>query len=176
MKKTILLLAFIIITTVSFAQNASYGVRVGYNISNLDFEPDATFDNTHRNGFAIGFFGQYDLSASISLAPEIQFSAEGAKARALRIDYIQAPILVKFKIGSRLSVGAGPLVGVKVHEYEDGYKNFGFSAVGAFEFMITDEIFIDARYHYGLTNVLDDNIIGLEAKNTNIQIGVGIRI
>ncbi|SFO01762.1 Outer membrane protein beta-barrel domain-containing protein [Bizionia echini] len=176
MKKQLLLIAFVIISAVSYAQNAMYGVRVGYNISNLDFEPDATFDNQHRNGFAIGFFGEYDLSASIGLAPEIQFSAEGAKDRELRVDYIQAPILLKFRIGDRLSLGAGPLVGVKVHEFEDGYRNFSFSGVGALEFMITDEIFIDARYHYGVTNILDDNPVGLEATNTNIQIGIGVKI
>ncbi|WP_104735910.1 porin family protein [Hanstruepera ponticola] len=176
MKKTILLLAFIIVASMSYAQNAKYGLRVGYNISNLDFEPDPTFDNQHRNGFAIGVFGEYDLSAAIALAPELQFSAEGAKDRSLRVDYIQAPILVKFRIGSKIALGAGPLVGVKVHEFEDGYRNFGFSGVGAFEYMVTDEIFIDARYHYGITNILDDNPAGLEAKNTNIQIGIGIKI
>tara|TARA_R110002012_G_scaffold81945_1_gene207288 strand:+ start:8111 stop:8641 length:531 start_codon:yes stop_codon:yes gene_type:complete len=176
MKKQVLFLAFVIIATISYAQNAMYGVRAGLNVSNLDFEPDATFDNQHRNGFAIGFFGEYKLSSSISLAPEIQFSAEGAKDRELRVDYIQAPILLKFKLGDRFSLGAGPLVGVKIHEYEDGYSNFSFSGVGALEFMITDEIFIDARYHYGVTNILDDNPAGLEAKNTNIQIGIGVKI
>ncbi|OBX19028.1 MULTISPECIES: porin family protein [Bizionia] len=176
MKKQLLLIAFVIIATISYAQNAMYGVRAGINVSNLDFEPDATFDNQHRNGFAIGFFGEYDLSASIALAPELQFSAEGAKDRNLRVDYIQAPILLKFRIGDRLSLGAGPLVGVKIHEFEDGYRNFSFSGVGALEFMITDEFFIDARYHYGVTNILDDNPANLEAKNTNIQIGIGVKI
>ena len=176
MKKPLLFLAFIILASISFAQNASYGVRVGLNISNLDFEPDPTFDNQHRNGFAIGFFGEYDLSASLAIAPEVQFSAEGAKEESLRIDYIQAPILFKYRIGDRVTVGAGPMVGLKVHEYEDGFTNFAFSGIGGLEFMITDEIFIDARYSYGFTNVLDeDNPLG-EATNTNIQIGVGIKI
>lgn len=176
MKKPLLLLAFIV-ASMSFAQNASYGVRVGYNISNLDFEPDPLFDNMHRNGFAIGFFGEYDLSAAIALAPEVQFSAEGAKDRDLRIDYIQVPILAKYRIGDKLAVGIGPMVGVKVHEHEDGFKNFAFSGIGGLEFMISDEIFIDARYHYGFTNVLDDdNPSGYEAKNSNIQLGIGIKI
>ncbi|GGH42946.1 hypothetical protein IA57_12675 [Mangrovimonas yunxiaonensis] len=175
MKKTILLLAVVLGTTFAFSQNGLHGVRVGLNISNLDFDPDATFSNQHRNGFAIGFFGEYMLSETIALAPEIQFSAEGAKDEDLRIDYIQAPILFKYQLGGRLSVAAGPLVSLKIHEYEDGYKNFAVSAAGGLEFMITDEIFIDARYHYGLTNIIDDQY-DLEARNTNIQIGVGIKI
>ncbi|EGV42049.1 porin family protein [Bizionia argentinensis JUB59] len=176
MKKQALLLTFVIMATFSYAQNTMYGVRAGINISNLDFEPDATFSNQHRNGFALGFFGEYSLSSSIFLAPELQFSAEGAKDKTLRVDYIQAPILVKFKIDDRLSIGAGPLIGFKVHEFEDGYRNFGFSAVGGIEFMITDELFIDARYHFGVTNILDDNPRDLEATNTNIQIGIGLKI
>ncbi|GAA3789784.1 porin family protein [Corallibacter vietnamensis] len=174
MKKILLFLALVITTSYSFSQ--SYGVRAGLNVSNLDFDPDATFENKHRNGFAIGFFAEYDLSSSIALAPEIQYSAEGAKDRDLRVDYIQAPILVKFKIGNRLSIGAGPMVGVKIHEFNDGYKNFGFSGIGGLEFMITDEIFIDARYSYGLSNILDDNNPMGEATNTNIQFGIGIKI
>ncbi|RSK38533.1 porin family protein [Mangrovimonas spongiae] len=175
MKKIIFLVFVIACTTVSFSQKDLYGVRVGYNISNLDFDPDANFSNQHRNGFAIGFFGEYALTTSMSIAPEIQFSAEGAKDRDLRIDYIQTPILLKFRLGDRFSIGAGPLVGVKIHEYEDGYKNFAFSGIGGLEFMITDEIFIDARYHYGLTNIIDDEN-DIEAKNTNIQLGIGIKI
>ena len=104
------------------------------------------------------------------------FNVFGAKDEYLRIDYIQAPILFKYRITDKLLVGAGPLVGVKIWEYEDGFTNFGFSAVGSLEFMITDMFFIDARYHYGLTNVLDDNAAGYEAKNSNIQLGFGIKI
>ncbi|TYA58864.1 porin family protein [Formosa maritima] len=175
MKNTILLLAFIIFSTYSFSQNGMYGVRAGLNISNLDFEPDATFANTHRNGFAIGFFGEYDLSKEIGIAPEIQFSAEGAKEKDLRIDYIQIPVLFKFRFGDRFSIGVGPMAGVKVWEYEDGFSNFAFSMVGGLEFFITNDIFIDARYHYGFTDVLD-NQAESEAKNSNFQFGVGVKI
>ena len=174
MKKTILLLAFVVCSTFSFSQ-ALYGVRAGINISNLDFEPNPTFDNTHRNGFAIGFFGEYDLSKTIAIAPEIQFSAEGAKEKDLRIDYIQIPILFKYRFGDRFSFGAGPMAGVKVWEHEDNLKNFAFSMVGGLEFFITNDIFIDARYHYGFTNVVD-NESTFEANNSNIQLGVGVKI
>ncbi|HLV38582.1 porin family protein [Xanthomarina sp.] len=175
MRKTLLLLAFIIISTLSYAQNSMHGIRVGLNISNLDFEPHPNFDNNHRNGFAIGVFGEYDLSKKVAIAPEIQFSAEGAKAQDLRIDYIQIPILMKYRFNDTFSVGAGPMAGVKIWEFEDGMKNFAFSVVGGIEVFITSDIFIDARYHYGLTNVIDDDST-FEAKNSNIQIGVGFKI
>ncbi|HLV14730.1 MAG TPA: porin family protein [Xanthomarina sp.] len=175
MKKTLLLLAFITISTLSYSQNSMYGVRAGLNISNLDFEPNPTFENKHRNGFAIGFFGEYDLCKTFAIAPEVQFSAEGAKDKDLRLDYIQIPVLVKYRLSERFLIGAGPMAGVKVWEHEDGNKNFAFSMVGGLELFITSEIFIDARYHYGFTNVIDNNST-FEAKNSNIQIGVGVKI
>lgn len=175
MKKQLLFLGFLFCVTLSFSQIGMYGVRAGINVSNMDFDPDATFSNQHRNGFAIGFFGEYLLGDAIALTPEIQFSAEGAKSRDLRIDYIQAPILFKFFLADRFAISAGPMVGLKVHEYEDGFKNIAFSAAGGLEFKVTEMFFIDARYHYGILNVLDDNL-PMEAKNASFQFGVGIKI
>jgi opacity protein-like surface antigen len=177
MKKTILLLTFVLASFYGFSQDALYGVRAGYNISNLDFDPEVPtgVENAHRNGFFIGFFGEYSLSKSFSFAPEVQFSAEGAKDQELRINYIQVPLFFKYKIGQSLSIGVGPQASLKGHSYEDGLQNLGFSALGGLEYMISDEFFIDFRYSYGLTNVFDDNAIGLEAKNTNMQIGLGVK-
>ncbi|WP_054850900.1 porin family protein [Olleya sp. ITB9] len=177
MKKTILLFTFMLASFYGFSQDALYGVRAGYTISNLDFDPEvpAGIENAHRNGFFIGFFGEYSISKTFSFAPEIQFSAEGAKEQNLRINYIQMPLFFKFKIDQSLSIGVGPQASLKGHSYEDGFKNFGFSALGGLEYLITDEIFIDFRYSYGLTNVFDDNDVDLEAKNTNMQIGIGLK-
>ncbi|SEA62463.1 porin family protein [Bizionia paragorgiae] len=176
MKKQILFLAFVIIGSISYAQSSMHGVRVGLNYSNLNYETDLSYDAADRYGFAIGFFGEYMLSKTVSLAPEIQFSAEGRKHRTMRIDYIQAPILAKFKLGNRFSIGAGPMAGLKIHEYEDGLKNIAFSGVGALEYLISDEFFIDARYHHGFTNVFDDDSsLGDDATNRSIQIGFGVK-
>ena len=176
MKKIVLITAFVMFSIYGFSQNALYGVRAGYNISNLNFEPSvpAGIENMHRNGFAIGFFAEYNLATDLSIAPEIQFSAEGAKDEELRIDYIQMPIFFKYKIAESLSIGLGPQVSLKGHDYEDGMQNIAFSGLAGLEYMITDEFFLDFRYSYGLTNVFDDET-NLEAKNTNMQIGFGVK-
>lgn len=172
MKKLLLLFA-LMISAYGFSQQ--YGMRVGYNISNLDFDPDARFSNTHRNGFAIGFFAEYDLSKKVHIAPELQYSAEGAKEKQLRVNYIQLPVLFKFSIGDAFKIGAGPQAGFKIHDYNDGFKNFAFSGVAGLEYMFIDQFFVDARVSYGFTDVLDANPFN-EAKNFNIQFGVGVKI
>lgn len=174
MKKSILLFTLLICSFYGFSQDALYGVRAGYNISDLDFDDALILDHQHRNGFAIGFFAEYSLGDKLSIAPEVQFSAEGSKEEVLRINYIQMPVLFKFNLSDCLSFGIGPQASLKGHKYQDGLKNLAFSGIGGIEYMISDEFFLDARYSYGLTNIFDDEL-GLEAKNTNIQLGIGVK-
>ncbi|MEM9680453.1 MAG: porin family protein, partial [Bacteroidota bacterium] len=153
--KTLFSTALIILClSFGFSQETSYGVRIAYNISNLDFEPDATFENKHRNGMAFAGFVDFGLTESISLLTELQYSAEGGKEEPLRADYIQMPIQLRFSIAEDLKIGLGPQVSLKTWEDKDGFSTFAFSGVGGLEYMITDEIFIDARYSYGITNIL----------------------
>jgi len=55
--------------------------------------------------------------------PEIQFSAEGAKEEFIRIDYIQMPLFLKYAITESISLGLGPQISIKGHDYEDGLRN-----------------------------------------------------
>ena len=192
MKSLLLTLLFVSITTFSFSQEekkdedkkstieatpeVNFGVRGGLNISNLDFKPDPTFANKHRNGFAFGAFVDYGITGTFSILTELQYSAEGADAESLRADYIQLPILFRFSLGEFFKIGAGPMVSLKTWEFEDGFSTFTFSGVAGIEYMITDELFIDARVHYGFTNILDKDLTMTKAKFTTIQFGFGLKI
>ncbi|MDO1500791.1 porin family protein [Winogradskyella maritima] len=179
MRKFIALFLLVAVTTLSYAQEnrtTKYGIRAAYNISNLDFEPGPLFENQHRNGFAFGGFAEFELSDKTFLLTEIQWSAEGAKAQEIRADYIQMPIQFRYAISENLTIGAGPQVSLKTWKDNDGFETFAFSAVGGLEYMISSDYFIDLRYNYGLTNILDDSLAPFEAKNYNIQIGIGIKI
>jgi opacity protein-like surface antigen len=177
MKKFLLASVLVCFTLIGLAQEVRYGVRGAVNVSNLDFEPDATFKNQHRNGFAFAGFVDFGLSENVSLTTEIQWSAEGGKDEAIRADYLQMPIMIKLAVSDRLSLGAGPQIALKTWENSDGFSTFTFSGVVGAEYMITDELFVDARFSYGLTNILDDDDLpGIEAKNHVMQFGFGIKI
>ena len=176
MKKNILLIAFTCFTVLSFSQELHYGVRAGLNISNLDFKPGPTFNNEHRNGFAFGGFADYGFTESVSLLVELQYSAEGGKSEDLRADYIQLPVMLRYGIGDKFTAGVGPMASLKTWEEKDGFSTFTFSLVGGLEYMLTDELFIDSRVHYGLSNILDEDTKNLEAKNMAFQFGIGLKI
>lgn len=159
-----------------FEPEFKYGVRGGYNISNLDFDPNPNFENKHRNNMVFGGFVEYFTSESFSISAELQYSAEGGgKDESLRVTYIQLPILFKYHFSSNFAIGVGPQAGQKTWSHEDGFKNNAFSGVAGIEYMLSDTVFLDARYTYGLTNILDDSS-SFEARNTNIQFGIGLKL
>ena len=151
-----------------------YGVRGGYTISHLDFEGTPVMNNKHRNSMYIGFFANIGLSRTLSLAPEIQFSGEGANAEPMHLDYIQMPVLFRVRFSEKFHASLGPQIGLKVHKTDDGMKNLAYSGVVGADYKINYAIFVDVRYNYGIRNVFDE-ISGIVAKNRNIQLGVGYK-
>ncbi|MEP5341115.1 MAG: porin family protein [Algibacter sp.] len=172
MKKLLLLILLLGVSIQGFSQSGIYGIRGGLNISNLNFDDAPISENKHRNSIYIGVFSDFKLSEKVSIVPELQFSAEGANDENLHLDYIQAPILFKFKMSPKMRLAVGPQASLKVHKYEDGVKNIAYSAVGGLEYKINEMLFVDLRYTYGVSNIFDD-YINAEAKNTNIQFGIG---
>ena len=172
MKRLVLIAFLLSLSFIGFSQGGTYGVRAGYTISNLDFEDTPTVVNEHRNSFYIGFYGDFRLSNAISVVPELQFSPEGANNENLHLDLIQMPIFFKFRLNEKWRLGAGPQVALKSHKANDGINNFHYSAIGGLEYKFNQMFFMDLRYSYGLSNIFDDNL-GVEAINTNIQLGVG---
>lgn len=158
----------------SASSGIKYGIRAGYTISHLDFDDTPIIENKHRNSIYIGFLANIGLSRTLSIVPEIQFSAEGANDESLHLDYIQMPVLFRFRFSEKFHAGIGPQIGLKIHKFEDGMKNLGYSAVIGADYKINYAIFVDLRYNYGISNVFDE-VSGIVAKNRNIQLGVGYK-
>lgn len=175
MKSLLTVFVLVFFTTLCFSQDVKYGVRGGYTISNLDYKDAPINSNPHRNGFLFGVYIDYGITDSFSIVPELQFSPEGSDIEEFRNDYLNLPVLMKYKLFDRISIGVGPQVGLKVNKKNDGFKNFVFSAVGIFEIHINDEWSLDTRYHYGISNVYD-NSLAPKAKNGVIQLGLNYKI
>lgn len=176
MKNYLFALVCVCFTTICMSQQIKYGVRGALNISNLNFDPDASFENKHRNGFAFGGFVDFGLSEEVSILAEIQWSAEGGKAESLRADYIHLPVLLRLLVSERFALGAGPQFSLKTWEEQDAFSTFAFSGVLGLEYMITDDLFVDARVSFGFSNVLDQDLTDNSATNNVLQFGFGIKI
>ncbi|WP_400079988.1 porin family protein [Winogradskyella sp. R77965] len=176
MKKYVFALVLVSFTTVCMSQDIRYGVRGALNISNLDFDPEGAFVNQHRNGFAFGGFAEFEFAEKTSLLLEIQWSAEGGKNESIRADYIKLPIFLRFSLSDRFLLGVGPQAALKTWKDRDGFATFAASGVVGLEYMITDELFVDARATYGFTNILDQDLSDAKANNHLLQFGFGIKL
>ena len=168
--KKLLLVSFAIIgfSWVASAQDVKLGIKGGINLSSLNGD-DVPSNFDARTGYHIGVAAQLGLGDKFALQPEVLYSAQGAND--LDIDYVNIPILVKYKFLEFLSFEAGPQFGVLVNDdYEDiiETKSFDLSAaLGAgVEF---GKFFAQARYNFGFTDIIEEDDI----KNGTFQLSVG---
>jgi len=185
MKKTLLLvMALVSGVFISEAQESRYGVRVGANISAISSDniPEELEDG--RIGVVVGFFADFALNSNLRIQPELQYSGQGNKEKDLRVNYIQLPVLLKYNITDIFNIQLGPQAGIKIWEWEDNqngntdFGTFDFAGVAGIGVNITDNFFMDLRYALGLSNIFDENNLGidLEGKSRNIQLSVGYRL
>ncbi|WP_046745813.1 porin family protein [Kordia zhangzhouensis] len=165
---------------VSTDTETKYGFKAGINISNynstnLDDIQEGLNDS--RIGAVFGFFIDMHVAGKIRFQPEFLYSAQGAKEENLRADYLQLPLMFKIELTEFLNIQLGPQVGVKVHEFEDSFKNFDYAVNGGIGLDIIENISLEARYSLGLADMFDENRApNLEGKNAVIQIGVTYRL
>lgn len=171
MKKLFLLaIAVIGFSISSNAQDIKLGFKGGVNFATLSGNGYNGLDA--RTGYHIGAVLQVGLSDMFAIQPELIYSAQGVKN--VDVDYLNLPVLVKFKFAKFFSAEAGPQFGFIVNDdVTDGTKPESFdlsAAVGAgVEF---GSFFGQVRYNIGFTDIVDNR----EGKNSVVQVSVGYYI
>ena len=201
MKKILHITAFFcIIFTTAMSAQVTAGFKAGVNISDVSGLSFTNSGNSIANGlenslegkrtsYFVGFLVDVPISGKVSFVSEFIFSQQGKDQDDFRIDYLNLPLGVKLEI-SQLYVNIGPQVGVKIWDPNKSgvFSNFDASAFGGIGYIFDSNIFIEARYTYGLTDIFQDNnnftfnngggttFNNLEGKNNVIQLGIGYRL
>lgn len=138
MKNTILLIASIAISTISFSQvKPSFGVRAGFssagmrgdavnNFKNLLEFTDGMVTTSNHSGFFAGAYASIPVGEIVSIEPGLYYTQKGYEVRGelqgkgveflgvnanakLNTNYIEMPVLIKANV-SGFQVFAGPQV------------------------------------------------------------------
>ncbi|WP_438711960.1 porin family protein [Aquimarina muelleri] len=186
MRKKILFLAtfFIFGTLLSNAQEASYGIRIGANLSSISSNDIPKDLEDSRFGIIVGFLAEYPVTEKWSVQPEFQYSSLGNDDKSLNVDYLQVPIFLKYNFSDLFNIHIGPQVGLKIWEWEDDniietkFNTFNIAAIGGIGVNITENFFADLRYGFGLSNIIDDKNIpeGAKGNTRNIQLSFGYKL
>lgn len=203
MKVTVLGMAMVLIAGLTAQTNAqsplSFGLKGGFNIANLaggEFEADARF------GFSAGAMVDISLPAvPFGIETGIYYTQKGGESSEegfssyVDLDYIEVPVLAKFRLGPPGPITphlvVGPYVGFNINA-EAGESGFdGSVAVDISDEINSTEIGgaigvgIDfnlgvtklnarAQYGYGFTDIFKDAVDGDGGKNAALSVTAGI--
>ena len=178
MKRIVLVVVAVMFGISTQAQGIDLGIKVGANFANIT---DASnFDS--KTGFVAGAFLGLKFSEKFAIQPELLYSQQGADFDEGEFDlsYINVPIIFKYYLVQGLNIQAGPQFGFVVDDkisfdgivdgIESGVEANSFDTTGVvglgYDFPLG--IRVDARYNFGLTEVVDDG-----GKNSVISLAVG---
>lgn len=178
MKKTaFLIVTLLTISQVSLAQsNLKFGIKAGLNYANFtntDVKTDAI------TSYHAGILMEFSLFDNLAIQPELLYSTVGASYDNLTEDiknelgYISIPVLAKFNLSETLFLEAGPQGSFllnKKDEVFDDYNRFDFSVNAGVGVNLTKNLFANARYNLGVTEIARD----ADAKNSVVQLSVGL--
>lgn len=192
--KLSILLALVLFTQAAMAQ-FHLGIKGGVNISKV---AGKAFRDEFRYGYHAGGFMEIGLGGKLGIQPEVLFNQYQTRADSsfshvyqgalnisnyqnVTLNYLSIPLLLNYKLGSLLSLQAGPQYGVLIDQSKnlvqngkDAFKNGDFSLVGGAQIHIS-KIRLQGRYFVGLNNVSDISKQN-KWKNQGFQLSLGLAL
>lgn len=190
------------------AQNTNveteFGVKGGFNMSNLYNNGDDVDDNNILYGFNAGVYATLPISDFVAIQPELLFTTKGAKLEysgpingdaKFKLNYIELPLLVRVNITKNFNVHAGGYASYLVSSKVTGDGDINFNEeidtddLNKFDAGISAGIGVDfnpvsigVRYNYGLTTVgKERTAFGTtytfpDAKNSNLTLYLSYKL
>ncbi|MFB9079662.1 porin family protein [Flavobacterium procerum] len=184
--------------------NTEFGVKGGFNMSNLYNSGDDVDDNNILYGFNAGLYATLPISDFVAIQPELLFTTKGAELEyngalngdaKFRLNYIEVPLLVRVNITKNFNVHAGGYASYLVSSKVTGSGDFNFNEeidrddLNKFDAGISaglgvdfNPISIGLRYNYGLTTVgKERTVLGTtytapDAKNSNLTLYLSYKL
>lgn len=166
MKKYILLIIACITFGYANAQSTTFGVKAGMNVSNFTGYQE---DVKSLTGFHLGGFAEIKIAKKIAFQPEFLFSTQGTTIEgyngdsnaAVKLNYLNIPVLAKYYITDAFALEAGPQIGFLLtaksrgEDITDLFKStdYGLNLGCGYDF--TEDFSIGVRYTIGLTDIAD---------------------
>jgi hypothetical protein len=192
LKRTILLLFFIVLTQQTFAQT-SYGIKAGFNWVTLDVNSSERFYEkwgyNYRPAFHFGVYGKYNLSDRLSINPEMLFSQKGysydrtseGPVAFEHLNYLNLPVMAGVNLFNKMDLLFGPEVGYLLNQGEY-YRKFDFGLAMGANFYVGQKAYLGFRYSHGLISVVDTDKRQLptndkvDFQNKAYQFSIGYRL
>lgn len=200
MKKLLIIAIGVFAAGAVHAQDVSFGVKAGANMSNIIKTNDDSYKTEFKPGLNAGLTMEIGIGKTLSFAPELMFSQKGYKADRFggtltqTTNWIEIPILAKIQAAPQFNIFLGPQVSfltkttnkfegafgtveeTRIEEDSDKFKKSIAGGVIGAGFDITPKIGISARYALDFQKNNENGTNETPAfKNQVIQAGLGFK-
>ncbi len=192
--KLLALFSLVFFTQAAMAQ-FHLGVKGGVNITKVDGK---AFKDEFRYGYHLGGFAEIGLGGKLGIQPEVLWSQNQTRVDSsfsdvyenslqisnyqdVTLNYLSIPVLLNYKLGSLMTLQAGPQFGILLDQSktllengQEAFKKGDFSLVGGAQIHIA-KIRLQGRYFVGLNNISD---VGDQNKwnNQGFQLSLGLAL
>lgn len=200
MKKVFLMLLVVTMCGAAHAQENSWGIRAGMNISKMAEKVEGAYgaDYSNKIGYRFGVIYDAGVSEWFYFQPGFYFTSLGAKLKGeyatatVDLHYFQIPVLASCRLSLsdrvKLHLNAGPYAGIGLagKQKAEGIKVNAFSDEGGldrFDWGLSfgagigiGKVYFGVGYDLGLTNILNDEIWdtdNVKCRNRNLHVSVG---
>ena len=169
------------------------GVKAGANIFKVDGK---SFKDEFNYGYHLGGFANFGIGGRFSLQPEVLFNQYQTKRDTafsniyqnvfsnttnVKLNYLSIPLMLNYKLGSLISLQAGPMFSILMDQNkdllrngEDAFKKGDFSMLGG-ALLSLGKIKLNGRYVIGLNNISDlDNSDKWKNQGWQLSVGLGL--
>ncbi|MGI9548250.1 MAG: porin family protein [Flavobacteriaceae bacterium] len=190
--KKLIFLSLISIFLLSSCVTPRYGVKVGGNYATIGGDDTDNIDG--KIGLYLGGVAELGITDRFAVQPEVLFSQQGAKYSdsggfdgQFNFNYINVPIMAKFKPSDAFSIELGPQIGFLLTAKdkfdsptsgEDDIKDFvgstDFGGNIGIGYELDMGLNFNARFNYGFSNINDFDTGGLDISNNNCVFSLGV--
>lgn len=175
---------------IMFSQNSlEYGAKVGVNFSGFHVTSSST---TSYFGPQLGGFIRLSIiEEKLNLRADLLYSKKGGEITVRednipvyilesKLNYIDIPVLIEYEFVRNLSFSPGIQIGLLVSDdlkisdsnieiIDDRLNSFDFGLVGGFVYQVSERLFVETKYNYGLIKVFKEK----RSKNSTISLALG---
>lgn len=161
MKRLLFIAAGILFTIQASAQKTEFGLTAGYlNINASSTANSSAFGDQEESSKASGFY--LGVLADISLSEEFYLQPSVVYGNAEDSNIISIPILAKyFLLDSGFNLLAGPQLTIIIDDLPGTVKAAGVDLGFGAGYDFNNNLFLQAKYFFELTNRFDDTVMGL---------------
>lgn len=151
----------------SYSQPFGGGIFVGGNFSQIDGDK---FSGYNLPGLYGGGFVNLELNPKVKAQFELSYIRKGAGNQfdetnttfyKVKLDYIEAPLILNYKLGKKFNVHAGLAYGLLFKQTEDLdgagdldpiplFDNYDFSGLAGFDFNFFEKLSVTSRLNYSI--------------------------